>query len=198
MGLCGTVKTALLGGSFNPVHNGHLALAADVLKLGYQRIIFIPAARSPLKKSLGGASDKDRIAMLELALKDFDGADIWDGEIRRGGASYSIDTVRELISTGIINRGSGLIIGDDLARGFSSWKNADELASLVDIILARRLPEIKVDFPYSCRRLENRLWPYSSTEIRKEIAERGNSVRFLPAEVADYIERNALYADTTT
>jgi len=79
------VKTALLGGSFNPVHNGHLALAADVLKLGYQRIIFIPAARSPLKKSLGGASDKDRIAMLELALKDFDGADIWDGEIRRGG-----------------------------------------------------------------------------------------------------------------
>jgi len=68
----------------------------------------------------------------------------------------------------------------------------------VDIILARRLPEIKVDFPYSCRRLENRLWPYSSTVIRKEIAERGNSVRFLPAEVADYIERNALYADTTT
>jgi len=192
------VKTALLGGSFNPVHNGHLALAEDVLKLGYQRILFIPAARSPLKKNLGGASDKDRVAMLELALKDFNGADIWVGEINRGGSSYSIDTVRELISTGIINRGAGLIIGDDLARGFSRWKSADELASMVNIILARRLPDINVDFPFSCIRLENRLWPYSSTEIRKEIADRGNPVRFLPAEVADYIERNALYVDTTT
>ena len=192
------MKTALLGGSFNPVHNGHLALADEVRKLGYKRIIFIPAARSPLKNHISGASDKDRIAMLDLALKDIDGAEIWDGEIRRGGKSYSIDTVRELLSSGIISKRAGLIIGDDLAQGFSSWKNADELASLVDIILARRLPEIKVDFPYSCRRLENRLWPYSSTEIRKEIAERGNSVRLLPAEVADYIERNALYADTTS
>jgi len=191
------VKTALLGGSFNPVHNGHLALAEDVLKLGYQRIIFIPAALSPLKNSIGGTSDKDRITMLELALKDMDGTEIWDGEIRRGGISYSIDTVRELISKGLIKKGAGLIIGDDLSQGFSSWKNADELLTLVDIILARRLPDNKVVFPYSCTRLENRLWPYSSTEIRREIVERGDFVRFLPTEVADYIERNALYADTT-
>jgi len=190
-----TVKTAILGGSFNPVHNGHLALAEDVLKLGYERVLFIPVARSPFKGRIGAASDEERLAMLDLALNKKEKMEIWDGEIRRGGASYSIDTVKELIRSGVINSRPGLVIGDDLAQGFTSWKNVGELVESVDIILARRLEESPGEFPFPCLRLENRLWPLSSTQIREKIARREDLSGFLPVEVADFIRRKDLYAD---
>ena len=161
------MKTAILGGSFNPVHSGHIALAEDVMKLGYERILFIPTSNPPHKILIGGASDENRIEMLNLALKDKKWAEVWDGEIRRGGFSYSIDTVRELKDSGLIDSRPGLIIGDDLAGGFSSWKHADDLAEETAILLARRNSGPRVNFPYKCQRLENTLWPYSSTDVRK-------------------------------
>lgn len=192
------MKTAILGGSFNPVHSGHIALAEDVIKLGYVRILFIPTSNPPHKTSAGGATDKDRIKMLYLALKDIKWAEVWDGEIRRGGFSYSIDTVRELKASGIIDSRPGLIIGDDLIEGFPSWKNVDDLVKETDIILARRDSGSSVDLPYNCRRLENTLWPYSSTEVRKHITEGTDLKGIVPSAVADYIELKGLYRDATT
>ena len=192
------MKTAILGGSFNPVHNGHLALAEDVLKLGYKRVLFIPAARSPHKNNISGASDKDRLQMLNLALEGFSAGGIWDGEILRGGISYSIDTVRELLDSNTITSRIGLIIGDDLVKGFLSWKNSKELVSIVDIILARRSENITEDFPYPCTRLDNQLWPFSSTEIREKIAGEEDIYSLLPPGVADYIHRKKLYANAAT
>lgn len=192
------MKTALLGGSFNPVHNGHLALGEDVLKLGYDRILFIPAARSPFKAHYRGASDEQRIAMLELALKDRPEMNIWEGEIHRGGVSYSIDTVKELVGSGLVESRPGFIIGDDLAPGFASWKNAGELAASVDIILAGRTGGDPVDFPYPCLRLNNSLWPFSSTRIREKIAGGEDVSQLLPPAVADFIVRKGLYAHATT
>ena len=198
MGFCGQVKTAILGGSFNPVHSGHIALAEDVLKLGYVRILFIPTSNPPHKTPAGGANDEDRIEMLNLALKDSKWAEVWDGEIRRGGFSYSIDTVRELKTSGIIDSRPGLIIGDDLVEGFPSWKNVDDLVRETDIILARRDSGSSVNFPYNCRRLKNTLWPYSSTEVRELITEGTDLKGIVPSAVAVYIELKGLYRDETT
>jgi len=192
------VKTAILGGSFNPVHNGHLALAENVMKLGYERVLFIPASRSPLKGIINGASDEDRLFMLELALADMPRAEIWDGELHRGGVSYSIDTVKELIKTGYSDSRMALILGDDLAGGFSSWKNVEELVKTVDIILARRSVNPISAFAYPCVKLDNKLWPYSSTEIRNQILKNGNLRDMLPGDVVDYIARNALYGHAQT
>ena len=160
--------------------------------------------------------------MLELALRDFPGGELWDGEIRRGGISYTVDTVRELRAAGKLSSGIGLIIGEDLAPGFPFWRDVQALVSMVDIILARRsagtagtagtaapgrksVPEelqeglpTAVDFPFPCIRLENTLWPCSSTEIRMKIARKENLEDLIPGEVAEYIYRNGLYADATT
>lgn len=186
------MKAAVLGGSFDPVHNGHISLAEEVRKLGYGQIIFIPAYQPPHKDSAphpGG----HRLAMLSLALNNHSWAVVWDGEIRRKGISYSIDTIRELKKSGMINPKPGLIIGDDLADGFSKWKDAAALAQESRIILARRTSGPPAHFPYRCVRLENKLWPFSSTQIRQIIAEGGSTEGLLAPSVAAYIRRHGLY-----
>ena len=186
------MKSAILGGSFNPVHKAHLLLAEAVLEIGYERIIFIPAAHPPHKRLMEGAADTQRIEMLSIALEGLEWAKIWDGEILRGGISYTIDTVRELKSSGFVEGLPGLILGDDLASGFMKWKCAASLAEETTIILARRGAE-EVDFPFPCIRLRNGIWPDSSTAVRNLI-DQGKDMRTLvPEGVADYIERNHLY-----
>jgi len=187
------VKTAIFGGSFNPVHYGHLLIAREVVGIGYQRILFIPAANPPHKILARGADDADRISMLKLALQDFPRAELWEGEIYRAGLSHSIDTVRELRENGILDSRAGIIIGDDLASDFSSWKEVPKLMDEVDIILARRDMKREVEFGYPCLRLPNAPVPHSSSEIRWRI-ENGMSIDGLvPFPVAEYIGRNKLY-----
>jgi len=192
------VKTAILGGSFNPVHSGHLSIAEEVIKNGYQKILFIPVAIPPHKTLARGASDADRLAMLKLALQDFSWAELWRGEIYRSGPSYSIDTVRELKENGILDSRAAIIIGDDLADDFSSWKDVPRLLDEVNIILARRDVKREVEFQYPCFRLPNTPVPYSSSEIRQRI-ENGLSIgRLVPLPVTEYIERNRLYGFAQT
>ncbi len=189
------MKTAIFGGSFDPVHSGHLALARTVREQTvYSRILFIPAASPPHKHLSGGADAADRTAMLKEVLDPLEWACIWTGEMDREGPSYSIDTVRQLKEEGIVSGRPGFIIGDDLAEGFSSWKKAGELAAEVEIILARRLSGPPPLFPFPCLRLDNELWPHSSTDLRSRIA-RGESLEGLvPESVAAYIAQRGLYA----
>jgi nicotinate-nucleotide adenylyltransferase len=198
MGFCGQVKAAIFGGSFNPVHCGHLALAEEVLNAGYDKILFVPVFKPPHKNLAVGAAGESRIAMLRLALEGNSRAEIWDGEIRRGGFSYSIDTVRELKSSGLVNSYPGLIIGDDLLEGFPSWKHADELAAEVELVIARRNPGPTSDFGYQGYRLENELWPYSSTDVRARISRAEDLSGIVPDKVVDYIRRNSLYGYAST
>jgi nicotinate-nucleotide adenylyltransferase len=198
MGFCGQVKAAIFGGSFNPVHCGHLALAEEVLKVGYDKILFVPAFKPPHKNLADNTAGNYRIDMLRLALEGNSRTEIWDGEVRRGGYSYSIDTVRELKSDGLVNSYPGLIIGDDLLEGFSSWKHADELAAEVELIVARRHLEPSAEFGYQCRRLKNKLWPYSSTDVRARISRGGDLNGIIPDRVVDYIRRNSLYGYAST
>ena len=141
------MRIAVFGGSFNPVHNGHLKLAEAVRELaGYDRILFVPAYHSPFKALPSGATDDDRVRMLEIALAGKEWAVIEKCELSRGGMSYTYDTIEYLeqkyTASGELDVKRdgklGLVIGADLVAGFANWYRASELASKVDIILARR------------------------------------------------------------
>ena len=141
------MRIAVFGGSFNPVHNGHIELAKAVHEqAGYDKVLFVPAYHSPFKDLPSGASDEDRLCMLHLALDGFDWACIEDCELKRGGVSYTYETIefleRKYTASGDsdekLTGKLGLVIGADLVSGFSKWYRADELASKVDIVLARR------------------------------------------------------------
>ena len=139
------MKLALLGGSFNPVHNGHLLLALQAAnEYGYERVLFIPAKDPPHKFIASGAREEDRWAMLNAALDEFNDARFIadDCELRREGVSYTIDTVRALERRYKMRPGEklGVIIGSDLCADFGKWKEADLLAEITDILLGRRAP----------------------------------------------------------
>ena len=195
------MKTAIFGGSFNPVHLGHIALAEYVHRRDFDRILFIPARFPPHKALSGGAGDSDRIGMLELALSRYAWAALWRGEFEREGPSYSIDTVDELIAANIVEPAPGFIIGEDLAADFSSWKEPERLSKITQILLARRTEaEAPAEaeypppfFPYPHRRLENPLFPYSSSQVRRIIIEGRGAESLLPPGVAEYISDRGIY-----
>src|SRR6185295_1732042 len=132
------MRLGLLGGSFNPIHHGHLITAtraAEAVKL--DRVLFIPAAVSPLKNGGGLAPAKDRWAMLRLALRGnplFEAADL---ELRRGGVSYTIDTLRELRRRRPKDQ-LHWILGSDAARLLPRWKSIDDVRRLAGFVIVTR------------------------------------------------------------
>jgi nicotinate-nucleotide adenylyltransferase len=195
------VKYVILGGSFNPIHSGHLFLAdAALTRFGYDRVILVPAFQSPLKESPQGSSPKDRLDMLASSVAGDPRMTIDDCELNREGISYTIDTIKEIISRCEIEGKPGLIIGDDLVSSFCNWKNPEEIANLTDIIIARRLePGADITaFSYPHKTLDNELINVASAKIRKKI-EAGEAWRYLVPPGARYIiEDRALYGFSKT
>lgn len=190
------MRIAILGGTFNPLHIGHLALADDVrARLGYDLILLVPANIPPHKALASGAGAEDRIEMLRRAVAGVDWLAVEDCEIRRGGVSYTIDTVRFLEEKyALVLEGKiGLVIGEDLVPGFSSWKQADDIAERTDIILAHRPGNGGTRFDRPHLALENPLLTVSSSDIRLRISS-GKSWRYLvPDPVYRYIVEHNLY-----
>lgn len=189
------MKTALFGGSFDPPHVGHLFIAEEALvNLGYERILFEPAFRPPHKSREPGALPSQRVAMLERAIggrSDFV-LDTW--EIEQEDISYTVNTVRSLLERYEIDGRLGLIIGDDLAKDFQSWKDAGTLLELVDVIVANRTGE---EFGYALGarypRIDNSTLPVSSSDIRERVR-RGRAFRYLiPEPVYEYVNEHRLY-----
>lgn len=190
------MRIAILGGTFNPLHIGHLALADDVrTRLGYDRILLIPANIPPHKELAGGAGAADRLEMLRRAASDTEWLGVEDCEIVRGGVSYTIDTVTYLEEKYALELEGkiGLVIGQDLVPGFSTWKNAAVIAERTDIILALRPGSTGVQFDVPHIPLENPLLTVSSSDIRARISS-GKSWRYLvPDPVYRYIVEHNLY-----
>jgi nicotinate-nucleotide adenylyltransferase len=187
------VKLAILGGSFNPVHLGHLFLAESALKLGYDRLILVPAFTSPFKPGARETSPQNRLDMLAASTPADPRFAVDDCEIRREGVSYTIDTVTDIIGRYRPDAKPGLILGDDLAAGFSGWRSCEKIAALADIVIARRFSSKPVVFPYPYSRLDNAILDISSGDIRSRI-QNGKSWRYLVPEGARFIiEDRRLY-----
>ena len=184
------VKTAIFGGTFNPIHNGHLHLAACVCaELGYRRVLFIPANVPPHKEVDDLAGGAHRLEMVRLAVAGDPAFRVDSCEIDRGGVSYTIDTVRAIdAACGRL----GVIIGDDLAAGYHSWRRAPELAREAELILGRR-SEPGAPLPFPHRVVGNVRLPLSSRLIRDRLRA-GLAVDHLtPPAVIRYIRSHRLY-----
>ncbi len=187
------MRLLVFGGTFNPIHLGHLILAEELkAEFGYDLVLFVPSARPPHKELREDPGAPARLSMLRLAIQDNPGFAVDNCELSRSGPSYTIDTLRGLSSRHVFEGKPGLVLGDDLAAGFPSWKEPCAIASESDLILARRGEErVVLDFRH--KKASNRLIPLSSSEIRGLI-HRGRSVRYLvPDPVVEYICERGFY-----
>lgn len=191
-------RIGILGGSFDPPHLGHLAMAeAAHTQLGLDLVHVIPAAHAPLRDSAPRATDADRILLLRLAFDPFFWAVVDDREIRRGGVSYSIDTAREIAAE---HPGDTLhwILGADQLERLHLWHKAPELCALVHFaVLARGGHPGRVDPSLQgLARVRTLTFPevdVSSTAIRAALAAGRPVGMTLPPAVADCIQARNLY-----
>ncbi len=142
------MKIAVLGGTFNPIHNGHMALADSVCKeLGYDKIIFVPSFIPPHKELSSSVSGKERIKMVGFACRKDKRFILETCEFKRGGVSYTYDTICYLEKkyAGVLEGKMGLIMGEDLFSGFHLWHKAKELSEKCTLILAKR-PGVDVSY----------------------------------------------------
>jgi nicotinate-nucleotide adenylyltransferase len=184
-----------LGGSFNPVHLGHLLVAqAAREELQLSRLFFIPAAQSPFKPGLPLAPADQRLRLLRLALAGHTDCEIDDQEIKRGGVSYTIDTVHTYK-----NRFPGAslyyLVGADHVPLLPKWRDADELARLVEFVVLVRPGQAAAPLPPPFRGQAMIGFPLgvSSSQIRERV-KAGLPIDLLvgPA-VAEAIRNNRLY-----
>ena len=190
-------RIGLYGGSFDPVHWGHLLAAqAAYEELSLDKLIFIPAARSPFKPASQPLAAVHRVRLLRLALAGRAEFEVCESELRRGGISFTIDTVKKFAAEYPSARLTCLI-GADHLKTLPQWKEAEALAEKVDFAVIPR-PGQRWNAPpegFPCRRLRG--WPIevSSSSIRERIRS-GHSVDWLlPAAVAETIRRERLYLD---
>jgi nicotinate-nucleotide adenylyltransferase len=191
------MKIGLLGGTFDPPHNGHLALARAARKeLRLDRVWLVPAARSPFKAQTASAPARHRLKMVRLLARGAAGFSVGDMEVRRGGTSYSARTVRNFRKR-FPKAEIFLILGGDAAGEFTKWRSWKFILKNVRLAVALR-PASPVRLPLPIRRhavlLKSRMPSISSTEIR-EAVRRGPLTRgWMPAGVARYIRRHGLYS----
>lgn len=185
-------RLGILGGSFNPIHHGHLIVATRVAEaLGLERVLLIPAAAAPLKDPGELAPARDRWEMLRRAIRGNALFEACDLELRRGGISYTVDTLRELHRRRPAEY--RLILGADAARLLPRWKDAGEVLRLARIAVAARPGHGTVPGLPKKDIVEVPLLEISGTEIRDRVR-RGLSIRYLvPDPVERYVLRKGLY-----
>jgi len=193
-------RLALFGGTFNPIHIGHLRLAEDVReRFGLERVIFIPTNIPPHKPLEGNTPASHRLAMLKLALEDNHALIYDDVELRRGGQSYTVDTVEYVYDRYQLEERPFFIVGSDLMPELHTWKEVDRLVQLVHFIVL-----VRNNYPFSgipgggimnmqYSVYDGRKLDVNSSEIRSLLQE-GKSVRYLVTNrVLQYIHDHDLY-----
>ena len=184
------LKIGVFGGTFDPVHVGHLAIAEAALEsAGLDRVIFVPARRSPLKATGPIASEADRLAMLEAAVKGQPRFAVSRVELDRPGPSYTVDTLEALKGEGDLH----LILGSDALAELATWRSPERIRALAALLVARRPGAPEPDTASGARAFDAPCLDISSRELRAR-ASRGLSLRYLvPDEVWRHIDRKGLY-----
>ncbi len=189
------MRLGVFGGSFDPVHHGHLIVAAEAWRrLDLTHVRLIPAGQQPLKAGGHGASAADRLAMLRLAVADDERFVVDAREVSRRGPSYTVDTLREL-RTEIPQASLSLLLGSDTACDLPRWHEAAALPALATIVVLTRPGTPVPPLPLVTRTLEVPAVDIAATGIR-ERCRRHESIRYLvPGPVAQYIAERRLYVD---
>lgn len=194
------VKIGFLGGSFDPVHFGHLLAAQDAFEQHQlDRLILVPAAQAPLKPNDVQSSSQDRLAMLRAAIEWDKRFEISDVELRRGGVSYTIDSARYFRELYPQDELYWVIGGDQLPK-LHLWKDITELARLVEFIFLERpgYPvKARPDLPgLRLHRCDGHLLAISSTELRERTRRNLSLDYFVPHKAIVYIKEHSLYRET--
>jgi nicotinate-nucleotide adenylyltransferase len=200
-------RVGIYGGTFDPIHNGHLAIAEEACwALGLVRLYVVPAARQPLKNGPQGASPEQRLAMAQLACADNPHLVVSDLELRRPPPSYTIDTLRSFRD--LLGSAAELyfILGADALASLGLWHRAREIVDLAQLAALTRpgatldLDQLEREIPGMMARttlIEGPLLDISGTDLRRRLAE-GRPVRYqLPEAVREYVQAHGLYRENT-
>ncbi|MDP6369494.1 MAG: nicotinate (nicotinamide) nucleotide adenylyltransferase [Planctomycetota bacterium] len=204
----GPIRMGLLGGSFNPVHLGHLVVARTArLAADLSEVLFVPAAESPYKRGRPLAPAEDRVAMLELALACEAKMRVATLELERGGVSWTVDTLRELSRPGVDMH---LILGSDNLPGLPGWKDIDQIFELAKPLVVLRSQEAPAQLAAAAEALGSEMGallhagfcpvephPGESSLIRAGLAGGELDEGLLHEGVKVYIARRGLYGEGT-
>lgn len=199
------MKIGILGGSFDPVHNGHIGLAEDAAQMaGLDEVIMIPARIQPFKQDIKTESGEDRFRMLALVASQNDRITVSRNELDFDGVSYTYLTMRRIQE---MHRNARLyfICGTDSFLKVDTWKNAEELLTSYSFIvgydrpgyrqeeLKEAIDRITEKYNTEIITIHNRQFDVSSTQIRQKIASGGSISGLVPSSVERYIKENGLY-----
>ena len=198
-------QVGLFGGSFNPIHNGHLHLAKSVRKaLRLDQVVLMPAGEAPHKSTAAYAPAVHRLEMCRLAAEKYPWMAVSDYEICKNGKSYTVETLRALRGLHPATDWT-LMIGSDMLLTFSTWREWQEIMKMARICAVSReigdLPELnraadalRLEVPDAeIVVLSVRAFPASSTQIRENLQKNADCSCLLPENVVQYIRENRLY-----
>jgi nicotinate-nucleotide adenylyltransferase len=200
------MRLGLYGGSFDPVHRGHLVLADSCAQqAALDKVWFVPAARQPLKPTGPQASDADRLTLLRLALADRPSFKVSELELERGGVSYTVDTLAA-IQAQHPEAELFFLMGADSLADLPHWHRPEEICQLATLLVVRRAEAPEPDFEvlrdvaaaerlerFRDHQVEMPATPISSSQIREMIAAEGAWRKLVSEGVAQHIERESLY-----
>lgn len=187
------MKVGILGGTFNPIHIGHLILAEEAREsLGLDKIVFVPAYLPPHKDDVDIAAAEDRLRMVELAIRGNPALSVSTSEIRRRGRSYTIETIREFKARWPQDE-LYFIIGSDLLKYLDAWKDLQDIIKLVKFIVATRPGFPLENLPAYISKLAIRAVDVSAFEVRACVREHRSFRYLVPERVCAYINRRKLY-----
>ena len=198
------MRVGIYGGTFSPVHNGHVAAARAFMEQMWLDILYvIPTGVTPHKDMKGDATAADRLEMCRLAFEGVEGVIVSDLEMRREGKSYTVDTLRELYDP---DGRLFLLMGTDMLMTLDKWREPDEIFRLCYPVYVRRETDGELDAPIVekiksyqekygkvVRRIVTPAIELSSTDVRAAVAEGFPIEGAVPPAVADYIHTHGLY-----
>lgn len=188
-------KVGIFGGTFDPIHMGHLITAQSVREIReLDKIIFIPAFISPLKANTKSTQPEHRMEMIKIAIEGIPFFEHSDMEIKKGGISYTVETLRELKNN---YDQLEFIIGYDNIFEFHSWQNPDDIIALADIVVLKRKsslpPPFEDKYYHSAVFVQTRGIEISATDIRERVKNKKPIHFLVPGKVEEYIYKNNLY-----
>ena len=192
------MKIGLFGGTFNPIHIGHLVIASKVLEIfDLGKVIFVPSGNPPHKRKVDIIDASHRLKMIQLAVKNYKRFEISDIEIKRKGKSYTLDTIKQMKKSYKNITDIYFIAGADSALDLHNWKKPSEILASAHFLAVTRpgfsLRKLEEKYAGKITTVEGISINVSSSDIRRRVKEGLTIKKLVPGDVERYIKNNHLY-----